>query len=314
MNVLRSKAAAARLPGGSRARRRAEVWPLIAMLIPGALFYLVFKYAPMGGLLIAFKNYNFTDGVFGSPWAGLAHFEALFQQAQIFQIIRNTLMLSALSVICGFPMPIILAIMLNEVRRMWFRKTVQTIVFMPHFFSWVIIGGLVISIFSLESGTINNWIELAGGKPYPFLYDPKSWIAVFVGSGIWKEMGFSAIIYLAALSTIDPHLYESASIDGAGKWQQIRHVTLPGIMPTIVLLFILQLGKVMEVGFDQIFVLQNSLNASVSDVISTFIYRMGLQNGRFSLTTAMGFFESLVGFILVISANALARRFGRGLF
>ncbi|MDR6555244.1 ABC transporter permease [Paenibacillus qinlingensis] len=291
-----------------------ESLPLILMLIPGILFYVLFKYLPMGGLVIAFKDYNFTDGILHSPWVGTKNFETLFKQDQTLDIIRNTLVLSGLTIICGFPIPIALAIMLNEARRMWFKRIVQTILYLPHFFSWVIVGGLIISILSIESGTVNNWIKLSGGEPFAFLYNTKSWIAVFISSGIWKEMGFNAIIYLAALTAIDPSLYESANIDGANKWQQIRYVTIPGISTTIVLLLILQLGKVMEIGFDHVYVLQNSLNASVSEVISTYMYRVGLQGGQFSLTAAMGFFESVVGFVLVYSANALARRFGHGLF
>lgn len=312
--------AATRISAGTAAaarRRRArfkESLPLLVMFIPGALFYLIFRYLPMGGMVIAFKDYNFTDGILHSPWVGLDNFENLFRQSQTLAIVRNTLMLSLLSIICGFPVPIILAIMLNEARKMWFKRLVQTVVYMPHFFSWVIVGGIIISLLSIESGTVNNWIKLAGGEPIPFLYNARSWIAVFVASGVWKEMGFSAIIYLAALTSIDPHLYEAANMDGATKLQQIRHVTIPGISTTIVLLLILQLGKIMEIGFDQVFVLQNSLNADVSEVISTYIYRVGLQGGQFSLTTAMGFFESVVGFILVFSTNALARRFGHGLF
>ncbi|RTE10614.1 MULTISPECIES: ABC transporter permease [Paenibacillus] len=302
-------------PLGRKSLLRAkQSLPLFLMLLPGIAFYIMFKYMPMGGLIIAFKDYNFTDGILRSPWVGMTNFETLFKQAQTLEIIRNTFVLSGLTIICGFPVPIALAIMMNEARRLWFRRIVQTILYMPHFFSWVIVGGLIISILSIESGTINNWIKLAGGEPFPFLYNTKSWIGVFIASGVWKEMGFNAIIYLAALTSIDPHLYESANIDGANKWQQIRHVTLPGISTTIVLLLILQLGKVMEIGFDHVFVLQNSLNASVSEVISTYMYRVGLQGGQFSLTTAMGFFESVVGFILVVSANALARRFGHGLF
>jgi putative aldouronate transport system permease protein len=291
-----------------------ESLPLVLMLIPGILFYVLFKYLPMGGLVIAFKDYNFTDGILHSPWIGMNNFETLFKQDQTLDIIRNTLVLSGLTIICGFPIPIVLAIMINEARRMWFKRIVQTILYMPHFFSWVIVGGLIISILSIESGTVNNWIKLSGGEPFAFLYNTKSWIAVFISSGVWKEMGFNAIIYLAALTAIDPSLYESANIDGANKWQQIRHVTIPGISTTIVLLLILQLGKVMEIGFDHVYVLQNSLNASVSEVISTYMYRVGLQGGQFSLTAAMGFFESVVGFVLVYSANALARRFGHGLF
>lgn len=291
-----------------------ESLPLILMLIPGILFYVLFKYLPMGGLVIAFKDYNFTDGILHSPWVGMSNFETLFKQDQTLDIIRNTIVLSGLTIICGFPIPIALAIMLNEARRMWFKRIVQTILYMPHFFSWVIVGGLIISILSIESGTVNNWIKHSGGEPFAFLYNTKSWIAVFITSGVWKEMGFNAIIYLAALTAIDPSLYESANIDGANKWQQIRHVTIPGISTTIVLLLILQLGKVMEIGFDHVYVLQNSLNANVSEVISTYMYRVGLQGGQFSLTAAMGFFESVVGFVLVFSANSLARRFGHGLF
>jgi len=287
---------------------------LFLMFIPGVLFYVLFKYLPMGGLVIAFKDYNFADGILHSPWVGLDQFQTLFHQDQTLGIIRNTLGLSLLSIVCGFPIPIFLAIMLNEAKSLLFKRAVQTIVYLPHFFSWVIVGGLIVSLLSIESGTINNWIKQAGGEPIPFLYDAGSWIAVFVASGVWKEMGFNAIIFLAALTSIDPHLYESASLDGAGKWKQIVHVTIPGISTTIVLLLILQLGKVMEIGFDHVFVLQNSLNASVSEVISTYIYRVGLQGGQFSLTAAMGFFESVVGFLLVWSANAVARRFGHGLF
>jgi putative aldouronate transport system permease protein len=306
-NQLRKVKAKSRL-------RWKESLPLVLMLIPGILFYVLFKYLPMGGLVIAFKDYNFTDGILHSPWIGMNNFETLFKQDQTLDIIRNTLVLSGLTIICGFPIPIVLAIMINEARRMWFKRIVQTILYMPHFFSWVIVGGLIISILSIESGTVNNWIKLSGGEPFAFLYNTKSWIAVFISSGVWKEMGFNAIIYLAALTAIDPSLYESANIDGANKWQQIRHVTIPGISTTIVLLLILQLGKVMEIGFDHVYVLQNSLNASVSEVISTYMYRVGLQGGQFSLTAAMGFFESVVGFVLVYSANALARRFGHGLF
>lgn len=306
-NQLRKVKAKSRL-------RWKESLPLILMLIPGILFYVLFRYLPMGGLVIAFKDYNFTDGILHSPWVGMNNFETLFKQDQTLDIIRNTLVLSGLTIICGFPVPIALAIMLNEARRMWFKRIVQTILYMPHFFSWVIVGGLIISILSIESGTVNNWIKLSGGEPFAFLYNTKSWMAVFISSGVWKEMGFNAIIYLAALTAIDPSLYESANIDGANKWQQIRHITIPGISTTIVLLLILQLGKVMEIGFDHVYVLQNSLNASVSEVISTYMYRVGLQGGQFSLTAAMGFFESVVGFVLVFSANALARRFGHGLF
>lgn len=297
-----------------RRRRWKANFPLWCMIVPGLLFYALFKYAPMGGLIIAFKDYNFFDGVFGSPWVGLKNFRQLFSQPGTVQIIRNTFMLSVLSIFVSFPFPILLAILLNEARRMWFKRLVQTIVYLPHFFSWVIIGGFVVTLFSVESGTINHWIRAWFGEPFPFLYQPGSWIAIYVGSGIWKEMGFSAIIYLAALSTIDPSLYESAGLDGAGKLRQIWHITLPGISPTVVLMFILAMGRMMDVGFDHVYVLQNAVVSGVSDVISTYMYRVGLQGAQFSLTTAMGFFESLIGLILVVTANAIARKFDKGLW
>lgn len=294
-------------------RFRANI-PLLLMFIPGALFYIIFKYGPMGGLIIAFKDYNFFDGVFGSPWVGLGNFEQLFQQPQTLAVIRNTVVLSVLSVFVGFPFPILLAVLLNEVRRSWFKRTIQTIVYLPHFFSWVIVGGFILTLFSMEAGTINHWITRIFGEPYPFLFQVQSWIAIYVGSGIWKEMGFSAIIYLAALSSIDPSLYESASLDGATKFRQIWHITIPGISSTIVIMFILAMGRLMEVGFDQVYILQNAIVSNVADVISTFNYRIGLQGAQFSLTTAMGFFESAVGLIMVVAANTLARKYDKGLW
>nr|WP_235947840.1 ABC transporter permease subunit [Paenibacillus glycinis] len=284
------------------------------MFVPGVVFYLLFKYYPLGGLVIAFKDYNMYDGILKSPWVGLDNFRMLFNQAQTVQIIGNTLLLSVLGIAIGFPVPILLAVMLNEVRRTWFKRFVQTLVYLPHFFSWVIVSGIVLEMFSQESGIINHWVAGVFGEPYPFLYKPLSWLAVFIGSGVWKEMGFSAIIYLAALTAIDPHLYESASIDGASKWKQIRHVSIPGIMPTIALLLILQVGKVMDVGFDPVYMLSNESVSSVANVISTYNYSVGIQRAQFSLTTAMGLFENAVGFVLVTFANRIGRRFNQQLW
>ncbi|WP_371825318.1 ABC transporter permease [Paenibacillus soyae] len=315
MAAHRAEAVTAR---GASAHGRARLLrrniPLYVMFLPGIVFLLLFKYIPMGGLVIAFKEYNMYDGILGSPWVGMDNFNMLFNQMQTVTIIKNTLMLSVLSLVIGFPVPIALAIMLNEVRKAWFKKSVQTLLYLPHFFSWVIVSGIVLEIFSLESGVINHWITRLTGEPFPFLYEPGSWVAIFIGSGIWKEMGFSAIIYLAALTTIDPHQYESASLDGATKWQQIRYITIPGIMPTIVLLLILSVGKVMDVGFDPVFMLQNEVVSNVSNVISTYIYTFGLQRAQFSLTTAMGLFENLVGLILVLTANQIARKFNQELW
>jgi putative aldouronate transport system permease protein len=288
--------------------------PLLLMFIPVILFYLIFKYAPMAGLIIAFKDYNFYDGVFHSPWVGFEHFQKLFSNPNSLKIIRNTLLLSSLNIFVGFPFPILLAILLNEVRKMWFKKIVQTLVYLPYFYSWIIVGGIVFSIFGIEGSWLSHWMTLIKLEPFPFLYNIKSWVTIFVGAGIWKDMGFNAIIYMAAMTTIDPSLYESASMDGANKWKQIIHITIPGIAPTIILLFILSMGRVMEVGFDPIYVLQNAAVNDVSDVISTYIYRVGLQGAQFSLTTAMGMFESVVALILLLSVNWIARRFQKGLF
>lgn len=288
--------------------------PLLLMFLPVIAFYAVFKYIPMAGIVIAFKSYSFADGIWGSPWVGLKNFQLLFNNPKSLLIIRNTLMLSLLQIVAGFPFPILLAIMLNEVKKAWFKKSVQTLVFLPHFLSWVIVGGIVVTVFSQQSGIVNHWIAHWFGQPFPFLYNETSWVAIFISSGIWKEAGFSAIIYLAALSTIDPCLYEAASIDGASKWRRIWHVTLPGISPTVVLMLILAMGKVMEVGFDPVYTLQNSVVAGVSEVISTYIYTLGIQKGEFSLTSAMGLFESAVGFVLIVTSNAIARRFNRGLW
>ncbi|WP_425453936.1 ABC transporter permease [Paenibacillus flagellatus] len=300
---------------GKRAARKRfkQNAPLLIMFIPVILFYLIFKYAPMVGAVIAFKDYNFFDGVFRSPWVGLDNFYKLFDNPNTVMIIRNTLLLSLLHIFVGFPFPIALAILFHEVRRMWFKRIVQTLVYLPHFFSWVIVGGIVVAIFGIE-GTINRWLDGIADEPVPFLYNEASWISIFIGSGIWKDMGFNAIIYMAAMSAIDPSLYESANIDGAGKWKQTIHITLPGIAPTMVLLFILSMGRVMEVGFDQVFILQNAAVKDVSEVISTYIYRVGLQGAQFSLTTAMGLFESVVSFILLVTVNGIARRYQRGLF
>jgi putative aldouronate transport system permease protein len=288
--------------------------PLYMMFIPVILFFLIFKYAPMAGLTIAFKNYSLARGIWDSPWIGLTNYELLFTNPQTLNIIRNTLVLSLLQIVVGFPAPIILAILLNEVRRFWFKKIVQTLVYMPHFLSWVIVAGIVISVFAQESGFVNGMFQHLTGSSYAFLYQPLSWIAIFLGAGVWKTAGFSAIIYLAALTTIDPSLYEAAKMDGANKWREIWHITLPGIRTTIILLLILSIGNVMEVGFDQVYMLQNPVVSNVSEVISTYIYKIGLQGGHYSLTTAMGLFESLVGLILIVLANKIARKFEQGLW
>ncbi|UJF36246.1 ABC transporter permease [Paenibacillus hexagrammi] len=284
------------------------------MFIPVIVYFVLFKYIPLLGNVIAFKNYNFSDGIWGSPWIGLHNFQLLFTDPIAFKTIRNTFFISLLSIIVNFPFPIVLALMFNEVRKLWYKKTVQTLLYLPHFLSWVIIGGLVVNLFALDSGTMNQLLNHLGLQSYPFLYNMSSWLSIFLGAGVWKDAGFGAIIYLAALSMIDPDLYEAASLDGAGKLRQIWHVTLPGIRPTIIIILILSMGRFMDVGFDQIYNLQNPIVSNVSEVISTYIYRVGLQGGQFSLTAAMGLFEAVIAFILVFTMNYIARKFGQGLW
>jgi putative aldouronate transport system permease protein len=302
-----------RMSLASRRRMRQNI-PLFAMFIPVIAFYVIFKYLPMGGLVIAFKKYNFAKGIWGSPWAGLYYFDMLFKAPATLNIIRNTFVLSVLRIVFGFPAPILLALLLNEMRCERYKKTLQTVLYIPHFFSWVIVGGLVATIFSQETGIVNAVIKRITGEPYPFLYREGSWMAIFIGSGVWKGMGYGTIIYMAALTAIDPSYYEAAVLDGANKAQQIFYITLPCIKSTVITLFILQTGSVMEVGFDQVYALKNNVVNNVADVISTYVYRMGIQGAKFSPATAMGLFDSLVGLVLVLVSNRVAKAFGESLW
>ncbi|HEY4430839.1 MAG TPA: ABC transporter permease subunit [Paenibacillus sp.] len=287
---------------------------LYIMFLPIIIYFLVFKFYPMSGLVIAFKNYNFINGIWGSSWAGLTYFKMIVHNDQLLRVVWNTLKLSVLNIVVGFPMPIILALLLNEVRKSWYKRTVQTLVYLPHFLNWVIIGGIIVTIFSQSSGAVNHLLERLTGETFPFLYNSTSWISIYVLSGIWKEVGWGAIIYLAAMTSIDPSLYEAASMDGANKWKQITRITIPSIMPTVIIMLILKIGSLMEVGFDQVYNLQNNTVIEVSEVISSFMYKVGIQQAQFSLATAMGLFDSIVCLILVILANSFARRYNQGLW
>ncbi|WHY21392.1 ABC transporter permease subunit [Paenibacillus sp. G2S3] len=298
-------------------RRRVRIKeniPLYAMLIGPLLVFLIFSYVPMLGTVIAFKDYRFIDGILGSDWVGLRNFKMIFAQPQTVSVIRNTFVISLLTLIVSFPFPIMLAILLNEVRSKWFKKASQTVLYLPHFFSWIIVGGIIINIFSVNNGPINFIIEYFGGEPIQFMFNHPAWMSIYLGSGIWKDTGFNCIIYLAALSSIDPTYYEAAVMDGANKWKQITKVTLPCLLPTIILTFILATGKIMEVGFDRIYVLQNPMVKDISEVVSTFIYDVGIRSGDFSLTTAMGLFDSVISLILVLTANQIAKKSGNALF
>lgn len=287
---------------------------LFTMFAPAIVFFVVFRYVPMLGLVVSFQDYNLRLGMWESDWVGLRNFRLLFSNAAMFRIVRNTFVLSVTRIVVGFPIPIILALLLNEVRKSWFKRSVQTIVYLPHFLNWVIVGGLILALFGADRGTLNLILQRLGFDKVPFLYQTPSWLTIYFGSGIWKEMGWGSIIYLAALAGVDPGLYESASIDGATRLQQIFRITIPSIVPTMVILLILAVERVMEVGFDQIYVLSNPAVSRSSEVIATFSYSMAQRGTNFGIVTAMGFFESLVGLILVVAVNRIARGFKQGLW
>ncbi|MDQ0875229.1 putative aldouronate transport system permease protein [Paenibacillus sp. V4I3] len=281
----------------------------LLMLLP-ILYFIIFKYVPMYGVAIAFKDFNIFQGILGSEWVGFDNFRQLFAMSQFYQVVRNTLLLNLLDLAFSFPAPIILAILLNELRVAWFKKAAQTILYLPHFISWVIIGGLVYQMFSNTGGLVNNLVNSLGFESIPFLTDKNNWVLVYLGTGIWQSAGWGTIIYLAALTGINKELYEASDVDGAGRLKKIWHITLPGIRSTIVVMLIMQLGHIMTIGFERPFVMGNPLVMDYAEVISTFVYKAGLQSAQFSIATAMGLFQALVGLIFVIGANTIAKRFG----
>ncbi|WP_258313511.1 sugar ABC transporter permease [Paenibacillus sp. tmac-D7] len=284
--------------------------PLYLMILPGFLFFLIFRYIPMGGIVIAFQDYSPFTGFFGSEWVGFAHFQRLFGEPEFWSLLKNTLILSALNLFFFFPAPILIAVVLNEARIQWFKKFVQTAIYMPHFLSWVVVVGITVILFATQEGAINKALATAGFERLEIMTDPDYFRIVYVLQNIWKEAGWNAIIFLAALASVDPTLYEAAVVDGAGRWKQLWHVTLPALRSTIIILFILRLGQVMDIGFEHIYLMQNSLNLSVSDIFDTYVYRSGVLQGEFSYTTAVGLFKSSIGLILIIIANKLAKKAG----
>lgn len=288
-----------------------QYWDLYLIMFPGVLYFIVFKYFPMWGVLIAFKDYSIFAGFGESAWVGLKHFKSMLEDAQFYQVFRNTVIISLYKLVWGFPGPIILALLLNEIRSMFYKRSIQTLAYLPHFLSWVILGGILTNLLSPTSGAVNEVLGWFGLEPIFFLADPQWFRAVLVISDIWKEVGWGAIIYLAALAGIDSQLYEAAVMDGANKWKQLWHITIPSIMGTIIVLFLLRLGHVLDVGFEQIFVLYNSLVYEVSDVIETYVYRIGLGQSQFSYSTAVGLFKSVISLILVIAVNKAVKKMGQ---
>jgi len=279
------------------------------MMVPPLLYYVIFCYAPMFGIVIAFKQYTPRLGFGGSPWVGLKHFEILFTSNDFPMVMKNTVIISLLRLVWGFPMPVILSLLLNEVRNTKFKRVTQSISYMPHFLSWVIVGGLIRAMFSMD-GPINSLFSLFGTEPVIFLQNSSSIRSVLVFTAIWKEVGWGTLLYLAAISAVDTDLYEAAVIDGAGRFMQMLHVTLPAIIPTMIILFILNTGSILNAGFEQIMMLQNPMTRLVTEIIDTYVYKMGILSGSYSLASAAGIFKSTVGMALVLFSNALARKFG----
>lgn len=280
---------------------------LYLMAVPMILFYLLFHYQPMYGASIAFKDFIPKLKIEGSPWVGLRHFKAFFSDVYAARIITNTITLSVEQLVFSFPAPILLAVMINEVRKKWFKSTVQTLTYLPHFISLMVVCGLV-SEFTNRNGLVNDLIAMFGGKRVTMLLKPAYFRSLYIISGIWQEVGWGSIVYLAAITGVDEELYEAARIDGVGKLKQIWYITLPGILPTIVVMFLLKIGSIMDIGYEKIILLYNSSTYSVADVISTYVYRKGIQEYNWSYAAAVGLFNSAINFILVISANALSRK------
>jgi putative aldouronate transport system permease protein len=283
-------------------------WQLYLLLLLPMAIIIIFSYGPMYGLQIAFKNYRPRDGFWGSPWVGLQHFRTFFSNFQIKRLILNTLGISMYSLIAGFPIPIILAILINECANRSFKKTVQMVTFAPYFISTVVMVSMILMFLSVYGGPINTLLASMGKSRVDFMARPELFKSIYVWTGVWQGAGYSSVIYIAALSGIDPALHEAAIIDGANKFQRIIHIDIPGITPTIIILLILSCGGLMSVGFEKIYLMQNQLNMSTSDVISTYVYRMGLENAQYSFSTAVGLFNSVINTILLITVNQIARK------
>ena len=283
-------------------------WQLLVLCALPVLYFIIFHYIPMYGVQIAFKDFKATDGIWGSAWVGFKHFRRFFASSQFVSLIKNTLGLSLLQILLGFPVPIILAIMLNQVKNQKFRKFAQSILYCPHFISIVVLAGMLYIFLSPRNGIVNTIIKMLGGEAIFFLGEAKYFKLTFVISGIWQNAGWSAIIYIAALAGISPDLYEAAQVDGANKWQRIRHIDLPGIMPTIVMMLIMEIGKVMSLGFQKAYLLQNAQNLAASEIISTYIYKVGMLDAQYSYSAAVNLFNNVINIILLVTFNKLAKK------
>lgn len=283
---------------------------LYLLALPGILYFLIFKYVPMWGITIAFKDFSPFLGFADSPWVGAKHFQTLFASPDFWMILRNTLAISLLNILLFFPLPIVLSILLNEIRNQAYKSTVQSIIYLPHFLSWVIIASLSFTLLSTSDGIVNQVLEMVGMDKIAFLTNPDTFWFLLTGQSVWKEVGWGTIIFLAAIAGVNVELYEAAKMDGANRFRQIWHVTLPAIRNVIIILLILRLGDIMEVGFEQVFLMYNGAVSEVAEVFDTYVYRVGIQQGQFSYSTAVGLFKSIVGLVLVVIANKMSKKFG----
>jgi putative aldouronate transport system permease protein len=312
-----------RPPVRQTSKRATRAWktfwkfhPFYVMLLPGIIWYAIYQYWPMFGAIIAFKDYNLRAGMLASPWADpwYKYFQIFFESPYFTQLLANTTLISLYKIVFGMVPPIVLALLLNESRTGWYKRLIQTLSYAPHFLSWVIIYGIFFALFSQSTGIVNRWLAELTGETVPFLTSPDWFRSVLVASSIWKDLGWGAIIYLAAIVGIDPSLYEAATVDGASRLQRMRHITFPGIRSVIILLLLLRLGQILSVGFEQVFVFYNIQVYSTGDIIDTWVYRTGLEQLNFSLAAAVGLFKSLIGLVLVLGANRVAKRWGENLW
>ncbi|WP_364147255.1 ABC transporter permease [Paenibacillus sp. LPE1-1-1.1] len=290
-----------------------KYWMLYVMILPGIIYYLVFKYLPLAGSVIAFQDYQIFKGMLSSSWVGLDNFKFIFTYEDFYLVLRNTATIALYQLVFGFPAPIILALLFNEVRLMLAKRVMQSLFYLPHFLSWVVVGGIVFELLSSQ-GVINMMRGWFGQETILFMQEQRYFRAIVVISGIWKDVGWGTIIYLAAIAGINPSLYEAAVMDGANRWKQTIHITLPTMFPTILVLFLLNIGNFLELGFDQIYNLLTPMTYSVGDIIETYVYRAGVLQGQYSVTTAIGLFQSVIGFVLLWIFNRMARKTEQGLW
>ncbi|MBJ9992342.1 ABC transporter permease [Paenibacillus sp. S28] len=282
---------------------------LLLMIVPAVIYYMIFNYAPMYGVLLAFKDFKITQGILGSPWVGFKHFKMIFEDPYFYTVLRNTLIISVYKLLFGFPVPILFALMLSEITSTKFKRVVQTVSYLPHFISWVVLGGIFFTIFSLD-GPVNMIVHLFGGEKALFLADERYFRTILVVTSIFQGFGWGSIIYFAALSNIDPQLHEAAVMDGAGRFQRMFHISIPMLAPVIAIMLILSMSGILDAGFDQIFNMYNVKVYNVADIIDTYVYRKGLVEMDYSYATAVGLFKSVIALILIVTVNTIVKRLG----